>query len=1159
MGESTWKRFLGVGLAGALLSTFSPPPTRAVVGQAVSLLSVAAVAWAVRARNPDGRRAWYCFIGGGVAFLVGHVALFVHGALTSETNPFPSPADAFFVLGYVLLIVGGVLLVRRRSADIEGDNLIDALIVATCVGVVVWAYVLVPYGSDPELTLAEKGLNGAYSLLVLVLIGVAARLAVGSGRRNPSYYLLAASLAFVLAADVFATIDTTGAGSEGLIVVCSALSYVLLGAAALHPSMTTLTARPADREIQLTRRRLILLFAALVAVPALLALDAIGEDGASVPVMAAGSVALSVLVLARLAGLVRAKERKAERERVLREAGEALVAATGQAEMHEAALTAVQAMLGAGQSSRSSVAVGSSDEMTVVASRGDSAEQALGQRVATASLPPPAQDALQQRRPVVVEACPAPDLPAGRADDDVSLLVAPLFVKEELRGAILVTGDRAPGPEAVRTIGALAGQLSLALESASLTEQVHERRHEQRFRALVESSFNLISVVGPDGTTTFVSAASMRLLGVPESELVGQHPLARVHPDDKQRAFTMLERAWASPGPRKPVEVRLRHGNGTWHWFEMVAHNLLDEPEVGGIVLHTRDVTDRKEAQLRMEESEARFRSLVQHSSDVVVVLREDLAMTYVSPSVGRVLGHSQEELAGSSWLDLVHPEDALLARSIPGTGPSQRHLEMRVRHRDGTWLTLDLTVSDLRHDHAVGGIVLNGRDVTDRQALEHQLRHQALHDGLTGLANRTLFTDRVGHALARRSGPGDGVAVLFIDLDDFKTVNDGLGHAAGDALLEEVASRLADALRGGDTAARLGGDEFAVVLENPASDDAVLDVVGRVQSALRAPFVIDGREIQVTASIGVALDHGEPTSADVLLRNADVAMYQAKSRGKNRYQVFEAGMHTLVCERFELKGDLGTALEEEQFRLLYQPIVSLNTGEVTGAEALVRWRHPRQGLLSPDTFIPLAEETGFIVPLGRWVLDTACAQLRRWRDEHPELDLGVSVNVSMRQLESPGLLDEVRAALERFRLPPAALTLEMTESILMADMDTASRRLSELKELEVVLAVDDFGTGYSSLGYLQRFPLDVIKIDRSFIQPLGRRAQQTDVIRAIVDLARSHGLRTVAEGIETHRQVALLQALGCESGQGFHFARPATAAAVEGLLARSSGEPVAT
>ena len=1153
MRRAAWKRFLVLGVVAAVLVSASPLGLQAPLGQAVRIITIVAMFVGIRRRRPAEARSWYLLAGGAATIMVGHLVLAATVALTGSPKPFPSPADIFYVAGYLGMIAGEILLVRRRSADIEGDNLIDALILATCIAVVSWAYVLMPYATDPTLSLTQKLLSVAYSLLTLLVVVTAVRMAVGSGRRNTSYYLLAGSFAFLVATDIGTTLQTAGASLERPVLLCSMLSYVLIAASILHPSMVALTDRPADREIQLTRRRLTMLLVAVLFVPGLLIFDAVSGQGSNIPVMAGGSVVLTVLVLARLGGLVRAKERKAQREQVLREAGSALVTATTTEQIHQGALVALLALIGPGGSTRVSIASGSLDTLTVVAADGPAAEPALGTRVPVTALPTGARDEFLRGRTIVLDRATPFDVPTSLVTEEARVVIVPLSTRSELRGGVFITVDRPLDLEALLSVETLAKQVALALESAALAEEVHQRRQERRFRALVENSFNLIMVVSSEGTINFVSPAPIQMLGVPETEMIGTEPFARTHADDVPRAQAMLDRARSEQGAQGPIEARYRHQDGDWRWFEVVAANLFEEPEVAGTVLHARDITDRKEARLRMEESEARFRSLVQHASDVVIVLDDDLTMTYVSPSVARVLGHAPEDLMATSWFDLVHPDDAVRARNLTGETPSQHDVELRVRHRDGSWHTVDLTVSDLRQNVAVKGIVLNGRDVTDRHVLEGQLRHQALHDGLSGLANRTLFADRVGHALSRRAGQVGGVVVLFIDLDDFKTVNDSLGHAAGDELLKEVGSRLSGALRAGDTAARLGGDEFAMLLENVTDLDVVLEILTRIQATLRIPFVVAGRARDVTASIGVARDQGGPIEADDLLRNADVAMYQAKSKGKNRHELFEAGMHTLVRERFELKGDLGAGLEKGQFHLLYQPIVSLSRGEITGVEALLRWQHPTQGLVSPDIFIPLAEETGFIVPLGQWVLEEACGQLRRWRDEHDRQEMTMSVNVSVRQLQAPGLSAQVERALLDSGIPARSLTLEITESILMADVDVATRRLAELKNLDVVLAVDDFGTGYSSLGYLQGFPVDVVKIDRSFIQPLGRRPQQTDLIRAIIDMARSLNLCTVAEGIEEPEQAAILQTLGCESAQGFHFSRPIPAEAISVLLAESS------
>jgi diguanylate cyclase (GGDEF)-like protein len=421
------------------------------------------------------------------------------------------------------------------------------------------------------------------------------------------------------------------------------------------------------------------------------------------------------------------------------------------------------------------------------------------------------------------------------------------------------------------------------------------------------------------------------------------------------------------------------------------------------------------------------------------------------------------------------------------------------------------------------------------------------MHDALTGLGNRSLFTERVTEALATVDD-GARVAVLFVDLDDFKTVNDSLGHAAGDQLLVAVASRLQECLRITDVAARLGGDEFGLLLPASYGESEAEGVAERVLEALRAPLEIQGREIELTASVGIAFGSRIDGTGEVLLRNADVAMYLAKGRGKARYEVFREEMHADVFERLELKADLGRAIDEGQLLLHYQPVVDLATGRITEVEALVRWRHPRRGLLSPANFIPLAEETGLIVPLGRWVMDAAVAQLKRWNELPGGQDLVLAVNLSVRQLQQDGIVSEVLDVLDRHQVPPSHLIVEVTESMLVEESSEAARRIDVLRSAGVSLAVDDFGTGYSSLATIQRFGIDYIKIDRSFVERLGAGAEP-DLVGTIIDLARQVGARTVAEGIEGNAQLVQLRSLGCDLGQGFYFAEPLTPSAFERLL----------
>jgi diguanylate cyclase (GGDEF)-like protein len=449
-----------------------------------------------------------------------------------------------------------------------------------------------------------------------------------------------------------------------------------------------------------------------------------------------------------------------------------------------------------------------------------------------------------------------------------------------------------------------------------------------------------------------------------------------------------------------------------------------------------------------------------------------------------------------------------------------------------------------------------NGRledSLAELTELKEELRHRAFHDSLTGLPNRTLFTERVAHALARRDRSPTPLAVLFLDVDDFKTINDSLGHTAGDQVLRIVADRLRRCLRPSDTVARLGGDEFGILVDDMADAGDALVAAERILAALSEPAFLEGREVSIRASLGITLDaHGH--RAETLLRNADLAMYMAKRRGKSRYQVFEAGMHAEMVERLELTAALTRAIEQRQFILEYQPIVNLGSGAIEGVEALVRWRHPTRGLLSPADFIPLAEETGLIVPMGWAILREACARAARWHGS-AGLPLAVSVNLSPKQLTDPQLVAGVRATLEESGLDPGALILEITEDVLMHEVETTMRTMRELKALGVHLAIDDFGTGYSSLSYLERFPVDMLKIAKTFVDGLGNGTERSTLVEAVIRLGEALGLRTVAEGIETAEQLDRLRGLRCEQGQGYLFARPLDEAGIELLL--SDAEPV--
>lgn len=601
------------------------------------------------------------------------------------------------------------------------------------------------------------------------------------------------------------------------------------------------------------------------------------------------------------------------------------------------------------------------------------------------------------------------------------------------------------------------------------------------------------------------------------------------------------------------VSLELDLGDATDRVFMVVAGEEATAPEAEQALRTLANQVALALESARLSEeihhraSEQRFSSLVQNSSDLITVLDGDLTVIYQSPSIEAALGYGVEELLGAHFKRVLHPsENGRLLRRLagrPGTGRSEA-IECLLAHRDGSIRHFEVLYTNLLDDPTVRGIVLNSRDVTERKTFEEQLSHQAFHDPVTHLPNRALFNERVRHAVARTRREQVGLAVIFLDLDDFKTVNDSLGHAAGDAVLLEVAKRVSASIRASDTAARFGGDEFAVLLEDVQDPQSAAETAERIISAFAEPIGLDAKDVIVHASLGISIAGSESTAgADELIRNADAAMYIAKADGKGGYRMFEPEMHERVLARLELRADLEQALERGEFELNYQPLVRLSDGVVSGVEALLRWHHPTRGLIPPAEFIPFAEETGLIVPIGRWVLREGCRQAKVLRDHvGGDVPPTISINLSVKQLFHSDVTADVAAALADAELEPGALTLEITETVMMTDIDLAVQRLSELRALGVRLAMDDFGTGYSSLSYLSRFPIDILKMDRSLLAA-GASPVTSGLASAVLGLGETFELEVVAEGIEFPEQSETLRHLGCELGQGFYFARPMDAA----------------
>ncbi len=569
-----------------------------------------------------------------------------------------------------------------------------------------------------------------------------------------------------------------------------------------------------------------------------------------------------------------------------------------------------------------------------------------------------------------------------------------------------------------------------------------------------------------------------------------------------------------------------------------------------------RSPRDRRKSD-GMQESEARFRALVQNSFDIITIHDEGGVTVYESPAASRMLGYPPGSLIGKTPFETVHPKDVARARdaftAVLRGETSPLPTVMRFRHADGSWIHLEVLGNNLLEHPGIRGIVLTSRDVTERKRAEERVQYLANYDVLTSLPNRFLMQDRLTQAVAQAHRNRLRVGLMHIDLDRFKVVNETLGHYVGDALLKQAAERIRKLIREGDTVARTGGDEFTIVFPNVTSLPALSISAERLLEDLARPFPGEGQDLFVSASLGISLYPDDAGTVDELIKHADAAMYSAKHLGRNNYQFFTADLNREVQDRMLIEGGLRTAIQRDELSLVFQPKIDLATRRVIGAEALLRWNHPKLGMISPARFVPVAEEAGLVGAIGEWVLRTACRQIRKWQDAG--LSLQIAVNVSARQFQQYNVADLVLSVMRESGVRAEHLEVELTESAVMHDAENSIITLKRLADSGVQIAIDDFGTGYSSLSYLKRLPLDVLKIDQSFVRDISSDPNDAAIVRAIITLARSLGIKVIAEGVENEAQLAFLNAYGCHYGQGYLFGKPLSIVDFESMLTLETAE----
>ncbi|MGI9622217.1 MAG: putative bifunctional diguanylate cyclase/phosphodiesterase [Acidimicrobiales bacterium] len=1152
----TWQRTLAAGISIVGVTAAAIPALLPLASAVVALAAFLIGGRQLRMTPARVATPWRLVLAAVALNLLSVAARVFHSTATGVEHPFPSIADLFAIGSYSLMIAGGVSFVRARTAERSRSDFVDSFIVTGLVAMGLYVLVLGDLVSETDSGVWSQIVQLTYTALALGLIAVTARASFGPGARNGSYYLFATAAVLIVGQAVLTLAQAVGRSDVANISLAAAsIAFTFLAAAMVHPGASRLTDRPTYEERKLSVNRLLLLLVAVAAGPILVLTPSVYEDTTHLTIVLSLWIAVSFAALFRLVLLVLDRERTTNRERALRDLARTFSLAQTADEVIAASLSVGADILQSGDLVIALYEERVDQRWLAIAARGPESESTPGQHASAADS---ALMATVGGATLLTREQNAADV-TSHGGATGALAVAPIEGREGPRRCLVLRAGRYVGIEQAAALEALAGQLSLGLHSVASHEDLHQRRSERRFQALARSSSDVVFIIDDHGSVGFVSPTVERLLGRRAADVVGVGLKVLIHPEDQEQLRRALVAPCPPEGARWSSELRFLHTSGRELWFEVEARDFRDEDEIRGVVVTASDISDRRRAEAQLLRSEARFRLMVQNSADVVAILDQSSIITYVSPSIERMLGYTVPDVLGRDVFELLSVTEAERLRAMLSGQLDGSALDVRIQSTDGHVRVVEVVVTDMTNQPEVDGVVLNIRDISERKALEDDLRFRALHDDLTGLANRRLLIDRINTALDLQKVTVPAVAALHVDLDDFKLINDSLGHVAGDRALATVAARLQELVGGSGLVARLGGDEFGVMLNltsvsstgpadgpesrGPDLEARAVAMADGIRETLGSPIRLGTTEFRLSASLGIAVaDTG--ISGEDLLRRADLAVSEAKGGGGDRHALYADDMAESAFEELELKSALVRALENDEFVLHYQPIVDLATSRIKGVEALIRWEDPDRGMVSPAAFIPVAEESGLIRPIGKWVAGRAATDLSTWRAAGH--DIYCSGNVSGRQLSETGFATSFVETVVQAGADPSTIVVELTESVLATDGST--QVFDDLHRSGFRLAIDDFGTGYSALQYLQTFEIDLIKIDRSFVQALGTD-DDAGVVEAVLDLAGRIGASTVAEGIEESEELEALKSLGVNLGQGYYFSRPVPVGEIIGLL----------